>query len=81
MRILMPQPFILILASESPRRKTLLNDLGLRLKIVPAEVPEIPKPHEDPLWFSKRLAEGKAGVVSALYPGRWVLGADTIVAL
>lgn len=81
MRILMPHPFILILASESPRRKTLLNDLGLRLKIVPAEVPEIPEPHEDPLWFSQRLAERKAGVVSARYPGRWVLGADTIVAL
>lgn len=59
----------------------MLNDLGLRLKIVPAEVPEIPEPHEDPLWFSKRLAERKAEVVSARYPERWVLGADTIVAL
>jgi septum formation protein len=81
MRILMPSTFVLILASESPRRKTLLHDLGLRLKIVPAEVPEIAKPNEGPLKFSKRLAEGKAEVVSTRFPGQWVLGADTIVAL
>jgi septum formation protein len=77
----MPSPFILILASESPRRKTLLNDLGLKLKIVPADIPEIPKPEEDPLLFSKRLAERKAEVVSTRFPGHWILGADTIVAL
>ena len=74
-------PFLLILASGSPRRKALLKDLGLRLKIVPADVREIPRPKEDPVLFSKRMAEDKAGIVSSLYPEQWVLGADTVVVL
>ncbi|MBI4764417.1 MAG: septum formation protein Maf [Deltaproteobacteria bacterium] len=71
--------FLLILASGSPRRKALLKDLGLRLKIVPAEVREIPRSKEDPVFFSKRMAEAKAGIVSSLYPSQWILGADTVV--
>jgi septum formation protein len=75
----MESPFLLILASESPRRKAFLKDLGLRLKIVPAEVREIPRPKEDPLLFSQRMAEEKVDIVSSLYPEQWVLGADTVV--
>ena len=77
----MNSSFKLILASESPRRKALLQDLGVRLKIVPAEIQEIPLREEDPVSFSKRMAEKKAGMVSFIYPGHWVLGADTVVAL
>lgn len=77
----MPPPFQLILASASPRRKTLLKDLGLRLKIVPAEVREIPRFKEDPVSFSKRMAEEKAWIVSSLFPNQWILGADTVVVL
>jgi septum formation protein len=77
----MQSPFSLILASGSPRRKALLNDLGFRLKIIPADVREIPRPKEDPVLFSKRMAEEKAGLVSSLYPEQWVLGADTVVVL
>jgi septum formation protein len=72
-------PVLLILASESPRRMALLKDLGLRLKIVPAEVREIPGRYEDPVSFAKRMAEEKAGIVSSRYPDQWVLGADTVV--
>ena len=75
----MHPPFLLILASASPRRKDLLKDLGLRLKTVPAEVREIPYPEENPVSFSKRMAEEKAGIVSSLYPRQWILGADTVV--
>jgi septum formation protein len=77
----MPSPLHLILASASPRRKSLLKDLGLRLKIVPAEVREIPRFKEDPVSFSKRMAEEKTGIVSSLFPNQWILGADTIVVL
>lgn len=77
----MEPPFLLILASESPRRKALLREIGLRLKVVPADIPEIPKIQEDPMVFSKRMALGKARMVSARYPGHWVLGADTVVTL
>ena len=72
---------LLILASGSPRRCTLLRDLGLRLKIVPADVREIPHPKEDPVSFSKRMAQEKAGIVSSLHPNQWILGADTVVVL
>ncbi|OGP49748.1 MAG: septum formation protein Maf [Deltaproteobacteria bacterium RBG_13_43_22] len=77
----MKSSFLLILASESPRRKALLKELGLRLKIVPADVQEIPRWHEDPISFAKRMAEEKAEIVSSFYPDQWVLGADTVVVL
>ena len=59
----------------------MLTDLGLRLKIVPADLPEIPHLREDPASFSKRMAEEKAVIVSSLYPDHWILGADTVVVL
>jgi len=59
----------------------LLKDLGLDLKIVPAEIPEIPDRYEDPVRFSQRMARGKVDIVSARYPEDWVLAADTVVAL
>jgi septum formation protein len=77
----MGSPLLLILASGSPRRKALLKDLGLQLKVVPTDVQEIPIRHEDPTSFSKRMAEEKAELVSSLYPKQWVLGADTVVVL
>jgi septum formation protein len=73
--------FFLVLASGSPRRKALLSDLGLPLKIVPTEIPEVPKPGESPLSFSRRMAFGKTELVSALNFRHWVLGADTVVVL
>jgi septum formation protein len=69
----------IILASESPRRKALLRDLGLSLKIIPAEIPEIPEPDESPQSFAERLARGKVVLISRQYPENWVLGADTVV--
>jgi septum formation protein len=71
----------LILASGSPRRYALLKEAGLRLKVVPAHVPEVPRPQENPVLFCKRMAQKKAELISRLYPGEWVLGADTVVVL
>ncbi len=65
----------IVLASASPRRKQLLEMLGLDLLVVPAHVQEIPLPRETPAAYSRRLARDKARAV----PGRLVLGADTIV--
>ncbi|MEW6184963.1 MAG: Maf family protein [Thermodesulfobacteriota bacterium] len=73
--------FTLVLASGSPRRRALLKDLGLRLKVVPTEMEEIPRRGEDPVAFAKRMAREKAERVSLSYPDLWVLGADTIVVL
>lgn len=74
-------PFFIILASGSPRRKALLTDLGLQLKIVSTEIPEVPKAEESPLSFSRRMAWRKAELVSTVYFQHWVLGADTVVVL
>ena len=69
----------LILASTSPRRRDLLSSLGLQFHVVPAELLEIPAPHEAARDFAVRVAEKKALVVGTRYPHAWVIGADTIV--
>ena len=74
-------PFQLILASESPRRQALLDDLGIPFRVVAPRVEEIPRVGEPPAVFSKRMAQEKARAAAQWYPNEWVLGADTIVAL
>lgn len=70
-----------ILASQSPRRKELLERAGYRFDIIVSEVDEtIPdglSPDEAVLLLSRRKAEA----VSAQHPGAVVLGCDTVVAL
>ena len=65
----------LVLASQSPRRRQLLEMLGLPVVVTAADVQEVPLPNEEPLAYSRRLARDKARAV----PGEYVLGADTIV--
>ena len=69
----------LVLASASPRRKSLLRELGLDFKVVEARVEEIPAPGESPVEFVLRAACDKAAEISRLYPAAWILGADTVV--
>ena len=71
----------LILASSSPRRRDLLSSLGLTFQVVPAELQEIPSPHEAAKDFALRIAEKKAQVVGDRYPNAWVIGADTVVVI
>jgi septum formation protein len=68
-----------ILASSSPRRRELLSSLGLQFQVIPAEVQEIPAPHEAAADFAVRVAERKALAVGNEHPDAWVIGADTIV--
>jgi septum formation protein len=68
-----------ILASSSPRRRELLSSLGLQFQVIPAELQEIPSPHEAAPDFAVRVAEKKALVVGKRHPSAWVIGADTIV--
>ncbi|MDX2208579.1 MAG: Maf family protein [Gemmatimonadales bacterium] len=67
----------IVLASASPRRRQLLEMIGLDILIAPADVQEIPLPRERPAAYARRLARDKARAV----PGRLVLGADTIVVI
>jgi septum formation protein len=75
----MPQP--LILASQSPRRIALLTDAGVVFEVVDAPVNEF-TPATAPQWNPPTLAENNAWLKAsaALLPGRWILGADTVVA-
>jgi septum formation protein len=65
----------LTLASASPRRRQLLEMLGLPFRVVPSNLPEARRPVETPVDYVERLAREKALSVT----GRLVLGADTTV--
>ena len=67
----------LVLASQSPRRRELLEALGLAIEVRPAHVDETPRPGEGPAEYVLRVAREKARAV----PGDVVLGADTAVVL
>ncbi len=70
------------LASESPRRRELLDQLGVRYDTVSQDVDEVLEPGESPEVFVLRLALEKARAGFANSPGdRPVLGADTVVVL
>lgn len=71
----------LILASASPRRKQWLESLSIPFEIMAPDIDEAPKEAEDPADLVLRLAKGKADLISAANPGRWVLAADTTVAV
>ena len=72
---------MLILASESPRRRELLSRLGLPFEIRSARVEELEQA-EDACSVSllpRKNAELKAEAVSLQYPGAVVIGADTAI--
>jgi septum formation protein len=65
----------LTLASSSPRRRQLLDMLGIPVRVIPSNVPENRRTYETPVDYVERLAREKALGVR----GRLVLGADTTV--
>jgi septum formation protein len=69
----------LILASASPRRRLLLDMLGLQYRVVPSEIDEALRPGEDPGSHAERLAREKALAVAASFPGALVIAGDTVV--
>ncbi len=70
----------LFLASASPRRRQLLDELGVRFTIEPAEVDELAE-DADPRQLVLHNCELKADAVAARHPDSPVLGADTTVAI
>lgn len=71
----------LILASASPRRKDLLTQAGVSFRVEVAQVEEREDKTGDPAAMVCHNAELKAAEVAGRFPGEWVLGADTTVAL
>ena len=77
----MPQHPHLVLASASPRRSTLLAQIGVTPELIdPADIDETPRKGELPRQLAKRLALDKANAVRARHPGSIILAADTVVA-
>jgi len=75
------QPFRLILASSSPRRRQLLTDAGYQFEVVAPTLaePEEGLKHLPPCQQAEALAYFKARAVGTR-DGAYVLAADTIVA-
>lgn len=73
----------LILASASPRRRDLLESLGLALTIVPVDIDEAARTNEPVRDYAARVAGEKcdAAVARLGTPNLAVLAADTIVSL
>ena len=69
----------LILASTSPRRRDLLERVGVAIEVMAPDVDEATRAGEEPAAYARRVAATKAAAVAGRAPGRWVLAADTVV--
>jgi len=69
----------LILASKSPRRRYLLEQVGLEFSVIPSGIDEDPISGSSPEAYAKKMAVYKSKAVSEAHPDSWVIGADTIV--
>ncbi len=72
---------IIILASNSPRRRELLKQIGVVFTSDPADVDERILPGEGAEAYAVRVALDKARVAAARAGNAIVIGADTIVVL
>ena len=77
-------PIHLFLASQSPRRRELLRQIGREFDVLDVDVPERREPNETPEDYVSRVAREKAGAglmqVAAVHDAV-VIGADTEVVL
>jgi len=72
----------IILASSSPRRRELLDQIGVNYEVLPVDIDETARPDEDPEVFVQRLALEKAQTgYKKQQNSLSVLGSDTIVIL
>jgi septum formation protein len=69
----------IILASNSPRRKELLTQIGLSFSVAPADVDESVLPGESPDSYTVRVALDKARIAAERAGEGIVIAADTIV--
>jgi septum formation protein len=70
----------IVLASQSPRRRALLAQVGVAFEAAATDIDESAEPGEAPLAYVERLARAKAAAGAARVGSeRVVLGADTAV--
>ena len=71
----------IILASSSPRRKSILNQIGIEFSIIPSNINEDFKLALPPEAFTEHWAREKALNISKDHPSSLIIGADTVVVL
>jgi septum formation protein len=69
----------IILASASPRRKELLEKIGLRFKVEPSNYEEDMHSGLEPHEFAQRISLEKAKVVASKHKNAIVIAADTFI--
>lgn len=69
----------ILLASQSPRRKQLVELLPWTFEVCTEEVEEIIDESLSPEVNVQALAKQKAEAVACKHPEQWVIGADTVV--
>ena len=70
-----------ILASQSPRRLELLQQIGIQPEVCPAHIDETPLSDETPEDYVNRLARNKAEAVAEKRSDSLVIGSDTSVVI
>ena len=69
-----------ILASQSPQRRALLDQIGYTPKLIePADIDETPKKQEKPSQYVKRMALEKAKKVMEKHKDSIILASDTVI--
>lgn len=68
-----------VLASASPRRAKLLNQVGIVFKVDPSSIHEKIEASSDPETIVKTLAKHKAEDIANRNPDSFIIAADTIV--
>jgi septum formation protein len=68
-----------VLASSSPRRRDLLNLIGIQHEVRPSNIDETMRPREAPRRYAERLAREKASAIAVRDPDLITIGADTVV--
>ena len=72
----------LILASSSPRRKSLLNYLNIKyFQVEPNIIENIPPDLNNPVDAAKSIAHSKAISITQNFKSKYVISADTLVFL
>lgn len=71
----------IILASASPRRRELLDQIGIQFTVCPVDIDETPLADEQPAAYVQRIAAEKSAAVTANTRKLPILAADTAVVL
>ncbi len=74
----MEQKRLIVLASASPRRRELLEKIGLKIQVDPSEFPEKTRQYLSPEELVKYNSLGKANFVASRHPDAIIIAADTI---